>query len=109
MLFAAIAVGLVATYYFGLRPGIAAAAATAALFLLALVAPGLALYAYVAVGLGVAGLVTVGPKVRRKGSPAQLAGWARIGLMQLRRMARQVAGSGERGKDRDGRDRSARR
>jgi hypothetical protein len=92
MLVAAIAVGLLATYYFGLRPGVVAAAATAGLLLLALVVPPLSLYAYVAVGLGVAGLVTIGPRVRRKGSPAQLAGFARLGLLQLRRMVRQFGG-----------------
>ena len=90
MLIAAAAVGLLTAYYFGLRPGMMAAGVTAALFLIALVAPGLALYAYGAVAVGVFGLLWAGPRMRRKGSPSQLALLARLGLARARRAARDL-------------------
>ncbi|HLU68262.1 MAG TPA: hypothetical protein VKZ63_18390 [Kofleriaceae bacterium] len=102
MLIAALLVGLLTAYYFGLRPGMIAAGVTAALFLLAMVAPPLAPWAYVAVGLGVAGVLTAGRHLRRKGSPAQVAILARAGLAQLRRAVRQVTGGGGAGDRRGG-------
>jgi hypothetical protein len=90
MLIAALAVGLVTAYYFGLRPGMVAAGATAVLFLVALVAPGLALYAYGAVAVGVFGLFWAGPRMRRKGSPSQLTFLAKVGLAKAKRAARDL-------------------
>ena len=90
MLIAALAVGLLTAYYFGVRPGMAAAGTTAALFLLALVAPGVALYAYAAVAVGVFGLLWAGPRMRRKGSPSQLAFLGKLGLARVKRVARDL-------------------
>ena len=90
MLIAALAVGLLTAYYFGVRPGMVAAGATAALFLIALVAPGLALYAYGAVAVGVFGLLWAGPRMRRKGSPSQLTFLAKLGLAKAKSAARDL-------------------
>jgi hypothetical protein len=90
MIIAALAVGLVTAYYFGLRPGMVAAGATAVLCLVALVAPGLALYAYGALAAGVFGLFWAGPRMRRKGSPSQLAFLAKLGLARAKRAARDL-------------------
>jgi hypothetical protein len=90
MLIAAAAVGLIAAYYFGMRPGMVAAGTTAALFLLAMVIPGLAIYAYGAVAAGVFGLLWAGPRMRRKGSPSQLAFVAKLGLARAKRAARDL-------------------
>jgi|SRR5690349_9302051 len=89
MLIAALAVGLVTAYYFGVRPGMFAAGATVALCLVALV-PGLALYAYGAMAVGVFGLLWAGPRMRRKGSPSQLTFLAKLGLARAKRVARDL-------------------
>jgi hypothetical protein len=90
MLIAALLVGLLTTYYFGLRPGMAAAGATAALFLVAMVAPHLAIFAYGAVGVGVGVLCILGPKLRRKGTPAQVSFAARAGVAEVMRRYRKL-------------------
>lgn len=89
MLIAALAVGLLTAYYFGVRPGMVAAGTTVALCLVALV-PGLALYAYGAMAVGVFGLLWAGPRMRRKGSPSQLAFLAKLGLTRAKRVARDL-------------------
>jgi hypothetical protein len=90
MLIAALLVGLLTTYYFGLRPGMAAAGTTAGLFLVAAVAPHLAIFAYGAVGVGVGVVCIVGPKLRRKGTPAQVGGAARAGVAEVMRRYRKL-------------------
>lgn len=90
MLFAALAVGLLAAYYFGVRPGMMAAGATAVLFVLAMIVPGLAVYAYGVVAVGVVGLMWAGPRMRKKGSPSQVAFLAKLGLARARRVARDL-------------------
>ena len=90
MLIAAALVGLLTAYYFGLRPGMAAAGATAALFLLAMVAPHLAIFAYGAVGVGVGVVCVVGPRLRRKGTPAQVTFAARAGVAEVMRRYRKL-------------------
>ncbi|HUS66187.1 MAG TPA: hypothetical protein VMZ28_16655 [Kofleriaceae bacterium] len=106
MLIAALAVGLLTAYYFGVRPGMVAAGTTVALCLVALV-PGLALYAYGAMAVGVFGLLWAGPRMRRKGSPSQLAFLAKLGLARAKRVARDL-GIAPKATDRD-RDRKRRR
>lgn len=88
MLIAALVVGLLTAYYFGLRPGMLAAGATAALFVVAMVVPAVAVWAYVTVGVGVAGLCWLGPKLRRNTAPARYAGVARRGVGQVVRLVR---------------------
>jgi hypothetical protein len=90
MLIAALLVGLLATYYFGLRPGMVAAGATAALFVVAAVAPGLAIFAYGAVGVGVGALCVLGPKVKRKGTPSQYAFMAKAGVGEVLKRYRKL-------------------
>lgn len=65
MLFAAIVVGLITTYYLGVRAGGVAAAAAAALFVIASFYPPLKLVAYALVGIGLAGVCIVGPHYQR--------------------------------------------
>ena len=90
MLIAAALVGLLTAYYFGLRPGMVAAGATAALFLVAMVAPHLAIFAYGAVGVGVGAVCVVGPKLRKKGTPAQVSFAARAGVAEVMRRYRKL-------------------
>lgn len=62
MFIAALFVGLLTAYYFGLRPGGVAAAVVLALFLLASMVPGASLAAYILVGVGTAGVCMIGPR-----------------------------------------------
>ena len=68
MILAALVAGLVTAYYFGLRPGIAAALITLGLFLAGAIIPGLGLISYVAVGGGLVGVYALGS--RRPRDPA---------------------------------------
>ena len=96
MFIAAILVGLLVAYYFGLRPGMIAAGATVGLFLIAMVVPGAATYAYVLVCAGVAGVVLLGPKLKRPDALASGVGGVRgraFSLLgQVRRAVKQVTG-----------------
>jgi hypothetical protein len=83
MIFAAIGVGLMTAYYFGVQAGIWAAAGTAGLMIAAVV-PALKVYAYAVLGVGVAGVAYFGPRMRRPGSPA---GVLRFGQDLARRYA----------------------
>jgi hypothetical protein len=76
MILAAIVIGLLTAYYFGVQAGIWAAAGTVALMVAALI-PGWATYAYVALGVGVAAIVYTGPKLRRPGSQSGFIGLGR--------------------------------
>ena len=100
MLIAALAVGLLTAYYFGLRPGMVAAGATAVLFLVAMVAPAMAIFAYGAVAAGVAGLLFAGPRMRKKASASQLTFMAKVGLARARRVARDLGILGAKDDDR---------
>ena len=68
MVLAALICGLVTAYYFGLRPGVIAAALALALFLAGAIIPGLGLISYVAVGGGLVGVYALGS--RRPRDPA---------------------------------------
>jgi hypothetical protein len=90
MLIAALLVGLLTAYYFGVRSGMVAAGATAGLFLFAAMAPHLAIFAYGAVGVGVGVVCIVGPKLRRKGTPSQMTFAARAGVAEVMRRYRKL-------------------
>jgi hypothetical protein len=90
MLIAALLVGLLVAYYFGLRPGMVAAGATAGLFLLAAVVPGAAAYAYVLVCAGVAGVIWLGPKLKRPDALASGMGGARGSALRALGAARRA-------------------
>jgi hypothetical protein len=115
MFIAALLVGVLVAYYFGLRPGLFAAAATAGLFLAAAVMPVVAIYAYVLVGAGVAGVVLLGPKLKRPDALASgaggLSGRALHALASVRRAVKQVSArvNGEGGGARRGKGKAARR
>jgi hypothetical protein len=94
MLIAALLVGLLTAYYFGVRPGMMAAGATAALCLMAMIAPHLAIFAYGAIGVGVGAVCIVGPKLRRKGSPARMTFVARAGVAEVMRRYRKLKRAG---------------
>ncbi len=68
MLLAALVCGLVTAYYFGIRPGAAAAVIALGLFLLGALIPGLTVASYLAVGGGLAGVYVAGS--RRPRDPA---------------------------------------
>jgi hypothetical protein len=75
MIIAALVVGGVTAFYFGMRPGAIAAGVAFAAFLAAAVAPPLALWLYAAVGLGVGGVLVLGP---RRGDPTHAARATRL-------------------------------
>jgi hypothetical protein len=110
MFLAALLVGLLVAYYFGVRPGLIAAGATVALFLVAAVLPAAATYAYVVVCAGVAGVVLLGPKLKRPDALASSAGGGLAGravgaLRSVRRAVRQFQGKNAgKGADRNGRN-----
>jgi hypothetical protein len=73
MILAALAVGLLTAFYFGPRPGVIAAAATALLCLVAAIIPGAKLLAYAILGAGLVGVCFVGPSRRKPGAPGPYA------------------------------------
>jgi hypothetical protein len=81
MLLAAIVIGLLTAYYFGVRHGIWAAAVAAGLFFVAAVMPPLKIVAYGLVAAGIVGIYAIGPK--RGPSPS-----SRMAVNQARRLAR---------------------
>jgi hypothetical protein len=96
MFLAALVVGLLVAYYFGVRPGMIAGGATAALFLLAVVVPPVATYAYLVVCAGVAGVVLLGPKLKRPDALASASGGLGVRALRLagavRRAVKEVSG-----------------
>ena len=62
MILAALLCGLITAYYFGLRPGVAAALLALGLFLAGAIVPGLGLISYVAVGGGLVGVYAIGSR-----------------------------------------------
>ena len=65
MLTGALLIGLLTAYYFGVKPGIVAAAGSALLFIVADIIPALALGAYALVALYIIGVCVVGPRHER--------------------------------------------
>jgi hypothetical protein len=103
MIIAAVLVGGVTAFYFGVRPGVIAAGAALVAFLAAAMVPGAALYAYVAVGLGVGGVLLLGPKRADPTHAARAMKYARRGMALVR--ARFGGGKGKQGKGSKGPDR----
>ena len=62
MFLAALLCGLLTAYYFGVRPGAAAAAVTFGLFLAGALFPPLKIVAYLLVGAGIVGVTAAGAK-----------------------------------------------
>ncbi|HTE50128.1 MAG TPA: hypothetical protein VK698_04595 [Kofleriaceae bacterium] len=90
MFLAAIVVGLLVAYYFGVRPGMIAAGGAVALFLVAVVVPVAAMYVYALVCVGVAGVVVLGPKLKRPDALASGMGGLRGGALRAIGMARRA-------------------
>jgi hypothetical protein len=92
MLLAALIVGGLTAYYFGLRPGIVAAALSGALLLIGMVMPSKLLWAYGLVGAYTVVVLLVGPRVpgrkRQKRDIVlalrQASGWLKRLLSRLR-------------------------
>lgn len=73
MILAALIIGLLTAYYFGVKAGVSAIVASLGLFLLAAMVPGTKLLAYVLVASGLVAILVVGP--RR--TPPEDAAWLR--------------------------------
>jgi len=86
MLIAALVIGLLTAYYFGLKPGGYAAAAAAALFAIAALFPALSIPIYLVVAIALIGILFYGPRTQRPGHRADLLRWLRRVLKQLRRL-----------------------
>ena len=86
MLIAALVIGLLTAYYFGLKPGGYAALGAAALFAIAAISPGLAVPIYLVVSVALIGILFFGPRTQRPGHRADLLRWLRRALKQLRRL-----------------------
>jgi hypothetical protein len=89
MILAALFIGLLTAYYFGIRAGSAAAGVTLGLFLLVAIAPGAKLLVYGLVAAAVVGILVVGPRTTPPEDATQLrrvlgAVWGQI----RRRMGR---------------------
>jgi hypothetical protein len=96
MIIAAVLVGGVTAFYFGVRPGVIAAGAAMAAFLAAAIVPGAALWAYIAVGVGVGGVLLMGPKRADPTHAAKAMKYVRRGLALVR--VRLGSGKGKQGK-----------
>lgn len=66
MLTGALLIGLLTAYYFGVKPGIIAAAGAALLFVVADVVPGLQLGVYALVAVYIIGVCVIGPRRERE-------------------------------------------
>lgn len=62
MILAALIIGLLTAYYFGIKPGVSAAVASLGLFLLAAIVPGAKLLAYALVASGLVAIFAIGPR-----------------------------------------------
>lgn len=72
MILAALIIGLLTAYYFGIRAGSAAAIAAFGLFLLVAFVPGAKLLVYGVVASGLVGLFVVGPRTPPPDDATQL-------------------------------------
>ena len=86
MLIAALVIGLLTAYYFGLKPAGYAAAGAAALFALAALIPSLSIPIYLVVAIGLIGLLFFGPRVQKPGRKTDFLRWTRRALKRLRRL-----------------------
>jgi hypothetical protein len=72
MILAALFIGLLTAYYFGIRAGSAAAGVALGLFLLAAIAPGAKLLVYGLVAVAVVALFVIGPRTTPPDDATQL-------------------------------------
>lgn len=84
MFIGAILIGLLTAYYFGIKPGVIAAAGSFMMFVVAEVVPGSALIVYGAVAAFIVGVCLMGPRMVK---PDEESGGRKV-----RRMARQAIG-----------------
>ena len=84
MFIAAILVGGLTAFYFGVRPGVMAAGASLVAFLAAAIVPGVSLWAYVVVGLGVGGVLVLGPRRADPTHAARASKLLRRGMAVIR-------------------------
>ena len=85
MFIGAILIGLLTAYYFGIKPGVIAAASSFMLFVVAEVAPPSALYMYGLVAVYIVGVCLLGPRMVKPDDDES-------GARKARRMARQAIG-----------------
>jgi hypothetical protein len=84
MVLAALIMGLVTAYYFGVRLGVTAAASAFLLFALALVAPAWAFWCYAVAAVGFAGVCALGPRFGNPGAARQVVSVLRYLANRLR-------------------------
>lgn len=84
MFIGAILIGLLTAYYFGVKPGVIAAAGSFMMFVVAEVVPGAALWVYGLVALFIVGVCLLGPRKVKEDEES--------GGRKVRRMARQAIG-----------------
>ena len=84
MFIGAILIGLLTAYYFGIKPGVIAAAGSFMMFVVAEVVPAVALWVYGAVALFIVGVCLLGPRMVKPDEDS--------GGRKVRRMARQAIG-----------------
>jgi len=77
MLVAALVVGAVTAYYLGLKAGGVAAVVAGALFLVAMVVPGVRWTIYLGVGAALVAICWIGPKLPRRKDSQIALGWAK--------------------------------
>ena len=97
MLIASLVVGGLTAYWFGLRPGLWAAAATLALCLLAVTVPALATPIYLALAAGLSVVCIVGPRRERPADAARVVRLAKSAFGEVRsRIKRRLGDTGRR-------------
>jgi hypothetical protein len=91
MLIAALVIGALTAYYFGMRPGVIAAAASGGLFVLGLVMPSKIFWTYGLVTVYTVGVLVIGPRVPAKQKNKQdFLGLARRGARGALRLVRRL-------------------
>lgn len=85
MFIGAILIGFLTAYYFGIKPGVIAAAGSFMLFVVAEAAPPAALYVYALVAIYIVGVCLIGPRMAKPDDEES-------GARKVRRMARQAIG-----------------
>lgn len=84
MFLGAILVGLLTAYYFGIKPGVMAAAGSFVMFVVAEAVPAVSLWVYCLVAAFIVGVCLLGPRMVKSDEDS--------GGRKVRRMARQAVG-----------------
>jgi hypothetical protein len=100
MLIAALLVGALTAYYFGLRAGAYAAVCALALFLVALFLPRYAVMFYVGVAVAGVAVWQIGSRRQRPPDSVLAVRWARRGVARAWSMVRGFGGGHDRDRDR---------